>query len=299
MTTVRHAALLSLFAFTAGAAPRQFSFVYDSEVTSEGNIELESWLDYGHPANTRHYTEGQQNLIWWLGGRIGWIQGLELSGFLSVEQKDRLAQDPDEPDATKKARESGLFNLMAAVLDVKYRPFEPGTLVVDPYIQFQYLLWADTFAPQPLHPHQFHLTVGASKRIGRFYATTQLGYWDSTEVNLGEGFKRWIWFDTGVAASYAVLEGEGRFPAFAAGVELWSILSLGRPEDGSNPFGVIPNGEHVHSHQIHNGGIVFGPSLSVTRGRFWSSLHVAFRLVRPVPDRETVSTARLIVGVAL
>ena len=286
-------AIAMSWAVTAAGAPRQFAIVHDAESTGHGNVEAESWIETGHPGNADGENEGQQNLLWWGGGRYGLLRNVELSGFIVVEQKNRFAR--------LGRQEESLSSLPFAMAEVKWRPLERGKLPVDPFVQLQYMFW-----PMGGINHQVRLVAGASRRIDRLWFSGHLGYWDSNALSRPTGPVRWQWFDIGLAASYAVLPGAGEFPELGVGLEAWTIESFGR--DGGTRWGADGGGliawrgdsaTRVRMPQINGGGTFIGPSVSFTRGRLWGSAHVAFELEHAPGWGPGIPTARFIIGVAL
>ncbi len=320
-------ALLSMLlcAKAAAAAPRPFAIVYDAHTNTEADIEMESWLEFGQPSNREHHLDGQRNFIWWWGLRYGWLERLEVAAFVVFEQKDRPSQHampcieietgqyaacPDSSagqDVQSRFRparsEAGLGSLMSAVLEARWRPFEIGSKAVDPFVQLQLVAWPDRW-----HPLQGRLTVGASRKVGRWFFAGNLSYWDSLPTDKREGFgtpdiRRWIWIDASLGGSYAAIDDGGRFPALSLGAELWLIDSLekepGRGFFGERGFNLVSNSDHVHIHQVHHGGVFVGPTVSFTRGPLWGTAHLAFGLLTAPQLQRVPATARLVLGLAL
>lgn len=286
---------LGLFALslpaTAGAAARQFPMTADgTSMTPEGDVEIESWLEFGHPADKGHQMVGQRNTIWWLGFRTGLFENVDVAQYVLVEQKNK-----EEIVAGSGLYEEGKANLLGVLLDVKWRPLASRVTAVDPFVQFQYTHWAEDY-----HPEQLRTTLGVSKRVGRVLGAVNASYWESTVVDsAGEGSRmRWRWVDGSAALSTAIVRGAGKSPELAIGAELWALRSLGKDVPGG--LGVLDDVDHVHAHQVHRGGLFVGPSASMTRGRIWAAGHAAI----PVQgyhreDGESPALVRFILGIAL
>jgi hypothetical protein len=254
--------LVVLFAFEASAAVRRFALATDASNNGEGEIEVEGWLDFGRPANHKHETDRRvTNAMFWLGARLGLLDSLELASFLVLEKLSYIA--PHNPSEVVAEEQSGI---MMWVTDLKWRPFEVGKLPADVFVQFELVHWFELY-----HPTQFRFTLGISKTLGRFLFAFNYSRWESVvgppqpgvdmNGNVITAPTLWEWNEFELAASVNLVESEGSIPSVNLGVEYWAFFA----QPG-----------HVHNHLLHGGGMVVGPTLALSRGRLWLTLHLGF-----------------------
>ena len=281
-----------LIAFGADAGVRRFAMTTDPSSNSEGEIELEGWLDFGRPANAAHRTDTSvTNGMFWLGLRLGLLDNLELSSFLVLEKKTfvELQKEPTTlPDGTvvppKDVNGTALISedqsgIMMWVSELKWRPVEVGKWPVDLFLQFQLVHWFERY-----HPTQFRFTLGLAKTISRVMLAANISYWDSvvgTSLNSANTVGiRWAWWEFSVGASVNVKEADGWVPSVSTGIELWGFI----PRDQGEPK------LHVHNHLLHGGGLVLGPNVSLARGRLWLTAHLGFPIFVPIFDSKGESS---------
>jgi hypothetical protein len=279
---VRRWLLLGALVAAAPAwAERLFAVAYESSAVSNENVELESWLDFAHPAAEDHKTYGQQNLIWWLGARAGITRDLELAGLLLFEQKFQRLPGFEDEETSK---------FLEAILEAKYSFKDPADEGFKPFVMFQLIKWTEAD-----YPVQFHLIAGADRRFGKVLVAANASYWDSTEFRTAAGHKRWVWGEAELAASYAVSGDEGEPPSLSIGAEVWGVGVM--PQLGGPP----KSHGHVHLEFAHGGGVYVGPTVAARKGRVWATFNLSFS-VAPPPERSPdpqPGLARLIVGIQL
>src|SRR5215831_5364481 len=108
---------LVLLAGTARAGRRPFLYAYDAPTVPEGDVEIETWLDFIHPRHAGQLDEWR----WFFGPRWSPTASVELSAFTS------LAQTVQPPSVTE---------LWAELLEARWRvlqsePFGSLTLQID------------------------------------------------------------------------------------------------------------------------------------------------------------------------
>lgn len=267
-----------LIAFGANASVKHLVMANDAATNSEGEIEIQGWLDFGRPATADHgHDASLTNGMFWLGLTIGLLDSLELESFLVLEKKNFVALQPDPStypmNMPPLAEEQS--GIMMWVTDVKWRPAEVGKWPIDIFLQFQLVHWFELY-----HPTQFRLTVGVSKNLGRFLLALNVNYWDSVVgVSLKENpvGVRWAWWEFDVGVTARLIEPDGWVPSVNFGVELWGFVPR---VQGDTKF-------HVHNHLLHGGGMVLGPTLSLTRGRLWLTGHLGVPIFVPLFDPKT------------
>lgn len=279
---VSSAALLLLAAAApdAGAAPRQFSISYDSRPTPEGDVEIESWTDFGHPSPE---DPTQQNMLWWFGLRNGVFDHLEIATFVVVQQASRANKvEPGEE----------LSGLLFFIVEGRWHPVREQS-AFDPYVMVQYVHWGEGGDPE-----QIHLSSGATWRLGRVLLAGEIGYWDSTEFREDGALERWRWVNASAGASAAIVQGAGTLPALAAGVEVWTLDSLDKDVPGG--LRLVHGASEFENKQVQGDGFYGGPSMSFTRGRIWGAGHVGLLLDGARrEDRPNPAMIRVMLGIAL
>ena len=271
---------LVLLGFSAHATARRFDLVNDAATNTEGEIELEGWMDLGRLAAHR------TNVMFWLGARIGLLDSLELASFLVFEKRESaIGAAPLDLDEGN--------GLMEWVTELRWRPVEVGKWPIDLFFQAQLIDWFEAS-----HPVQFRLTLGASKQVARVLIAANLSFWASTQV--AGPFKQapvlpssmplvfgdpvsWFWLEPSVAVSVNLVEADGPVPTINLGVEAWAF---------------IPLGTKVHSHLLMDGGLVVGPTLSASRGRLWLTAHLGIPVVEltPFPAKKPSGPSLPLVG---
>lgn len=230
-----------LFAFGAEAGVRRFDMTTDASSNSEGEIELEGWLDFGRPAPAPSATNGMA----WLGARFGLLDNVELAGFLVLE-KSELAESVGDDTS----------GLMMWVTELRWRFAEVGKWPIDLFIQGQLMHWFEA-----RHPTQFRVTLGASKNIGRLLLGLNVSYWGSPTFLRADGTTTsWHWLDLSLGASFTVVETDGSVPSISLGIEAWSLIKAFEFD--------------IHNHHLMGGGAVLGPTLALARGRLWLTGHL-------------------------
>ena len=238
-----------LVALEAGAAVRRFDMTTDAASNSEGEIELEGWLDFGRPQLA---PSGVTNGMAWLGARFGLLDSLELSGFLVLEKSEGLEGTGDDSSG-----------LMMWLSEVRWRPVEVGKWPIDLFLQVQLMHWFER-----AHPTQFRVTLGVSKNLGPVLLALNFSYWDSLAFQNAAGARaQWQWLDLSLGVAVNVIETDGSVPSVNIGIEAWSLIEA---------FEV-----RVHNHLLLGGGAVVGPTVALARGRLWLTGHLGVPLYVP------------------
>lgn len=285
-------AICAVGASAAFAGPRTLAMVQDATTTPENDVELEAWLDFGHPSGFNHDQRRPQpsNGMPWFGVRTGLLEGLEIASYLVFEKKSDVAR---APGSNALVEDGSGFQMWSTML--KWRPVAEGRFAIDPFVQFEVIDWFERY-----HPIQFHLTLGGAKKIGRWSVQVNAGYWDSTNVEFREppdsaAAPRWHWLDMSVGASFDAIVG-GRAPALALGFEAWGLIPL-------QAFGLLTSEKgHIHNHFLHGGGMVVGPTAFVSKGRLWLTGHMGMAVIGNSDPNETQVGnlfSRLVLGIAL
>lgn len=262
-------------AVPAHATIRHFDLTTEAASNSEGEIELEGWLDFGRPPpGGAGVAPVKPNGVAWMGIRAGLLDGLELASFLVFEKTEAGPEFFAANDDT-----SGLMMWMT---ELRWRPVEVGAWPIDVFVQGQVYHWFEAF-----HPTQFRITLGLSKTISRVVLAGNISVWTSPSFANEAGMPaHWTWMDASIGASANVIESDGSIPKVNLGLEVWSL---------------IPTGVPVHSHLLHGGGLVLGPTLALARGRLWLTGHLGFHIHQPRGDLGLRSplVARMMLGITL
>ena len=267
------AAVGLLVGFEATAAVRRFDMITDAASNSEGEIELEGWLDFGRPKAT---TSGSTNGMAWLGARFGLLDSLELAGFLVLEKSEVAEGNPGDD----------ISGLMMWVTELRWRPVEVGKWPIDLFIQGQVMHWFE-----PNHPTQFRVTLGVSKMLSRVLLAANASFWTSTSFRKVTSLPTdpdimWNWLDLSLGASVNVIEADGSVPSVSVGVEAWWLIKAFTPD--------------VHSHLLNGGGLVVGPTLALARGRLWITGHLGIPAYLPAASMSIKPlVGRVMLGINL
>lgn len=269
-------ALIPLVAATeAGATIRHFDLTTEAASNAEGELELEGWLDFGRPPpGGQGLAAVKPNAMAWMGIRFGLLDNVELASFLVFEKTEAgpeffLASDDHS-------------GLMMWVTELRWRPVEVGAWPIDVFVQGQLFHWFESF-----HPTQFRITVGLSRSVGRVILAGNISVWTSPAFQNEQGASaHWTWMDASIGVSANLVETDGTIPKINLGVEAWSL---------------IPTGVPIHSHLLHGGGFVLGPTLALARGRLWLTGHLGFQLHQPRGDVGLRSplVGRMMLGINL
>lgn len=266
-----------LLAFGAQAGVRRFDMTTDAASNSEGEIELEGWLDFGRPDRSPTVaTTTTGNGMAWLGARFGLLDSLELAGFLVLEKREGNEGGNPLDDSS---------GLMMWLSELRWRPVEVGKWPVDLFIQFQLMHWFEQN-----HPTQFRFTLGASRVVGRFLFAANVSVWTSTSFFKDGREIFWNWMDASGGASVNIVEADGTVPSVNLGLEAWYLADV---------FGVA-----VHNHLLMGGGVAVGPTLALARGRLWLTGHLGIPAYQPpsVASNGTVLlplVGRIMLGINL
>ncbi len=276
-----------LIAFGADAGVRRFAVVADASSNTEGEIELEGWLDFGRPSDALHRVDlTVTNGMFWLGARFGLLDSLELASFLVLEKrtfielqkepttdKDGVVHPPVNGKGVPLISEDQ-SGIMEWVTDLKWRPAEVGKWPVDVFLQFELVHWFERY-----HPTQFRFSLGLSKNVGPVLLAANVSYWDSVVNAAPDGNRvgiRWAWWEGSLGASANLVEADGWVPSINVGVEAWGFMPRKTHEARF----------HVHNHLLHGGGLVVGPTLSLARGRLWLNGHLGIPVMVPIVELD-------------
>jgi hypothetical protein len=249
-----------LLGLGAHATARRFDMVTDAATNSEGELELEGWLDFGRPTAPDKANPNLTNVMAWLGMRVGLLDSLELASFLVIEKKNSPgAISMDEAGAlTAPEDQSGLMQWVA---ELRWRPVEVGAWPVDVFVQFQLIHWFDQ------RPLQFRFTGGVSKHLGPVLLAANFSYWDSLRVTINSKSVEWQWVDASAGASVKLRDADGPLPAVSVGAEFWGLIRVFE--------------QRVRNNLLEDGGMVVGPTASISRGRLWLTGHLGIPVLTP------------------
>jgi len=262
-TSTRLWLLLSLFAATSAFAGRRpFLFGQDSAMVPDGDVEIETWLDYRWnrpiPAGMGGAWAPSQ-WLWWVGPRWSPIEGVEVSALTSIAQDDQSAAAPNPPSTAQ---------LWAELFTARWRVVNDDSVgSVSLQLDFRLPLASDLL-------YQLSPSVGWAKHAGRFGFTAQAGYAAGFRAN-----DRYNWIVWNAGASVDAIRGEV-WPVLQFGVEAFSEVVIG---SGTNDISGRKTTVNV------------GPTVSVARGRLWFTVGALFGLTQDSP----LVYLRGVLGVAL
>lgn len=263
------AALLLLLPAPALAARRPFIVAYDTATLAEGDVELETWLDYYSLQTAEPGTGKVGEWKWWLGPRWAPFEGVEVAA-LTV-----FAQGFEPPPA------GSAVQIWAELLEARWRVIEGrfGGLA----LQLDLRIPIANDLPWQLAP-----SVSYSARVSRFTFAAQVGYaaglpgawgrWhdDPNDPTVKADTYHWITWAGGAAVTAV----EGMVgPLVQIGVEAFGQGVIAGKNDltDSGPTANV------------------GPTLTLAKGRLWVSLGCLFGL----GDASPAQFVRGTVGLAL
>jgi hypothetical protein len=176
MVRVSFAVALSLLAVgsVAQAGRRPFLYAYDTTAVPDGDVEIESWLDY-IDARAAQVPDAWR---WWIGPRWAPTDGVEVMALTALQQS---------------ATASASAQLWGELLEARWRVLaSPAAGNLTLQLDLRIALSADI-------PHQLQPQVGWAKRAGRFLASAQAGYARGFEGPPGKATYDWITWRAGVA----------------------------------------------------------------------------------------------------
>jgi hypothetical protein len=172
---------------------------YDEPAVPDGDVEIETWLDYVlNPTATSQWR-------WWLGPRWSPHERIEVAALTSLAQN----YDQTGPDNTAQ--------LWAQLFEVRFRALEGRAGVLTLQLVFRLGLAADL-------PHQIAPTVGWAKHVGRFNLAAQGGY----AAGVGHSVYHWVVWNAG--ASIEAIQGDVS-PLLQFGVEGFGEIVLAGHND--------------------------------------------------------------------
>ena len=223
---------LLLFSGSAQAGRRPFLFAHDVATVPEGDVEIETWLDY----DNQKVAEAPDEWRFWWGPRWSPVDGAEITALVSLQQED----------------DKGSVELWAGLLEGRWRstPRPAGSLVLQVDLRLAF---------DPLLSHQIQPSVGWVRRGGRFVETVQVGY------AAGFGIDRYDWLTWRAGVAMDVIRGDVSAP-LQIGIESFGELML--TSDSANDFktqknsvGLLgPTASVARGRLWFTGGVLFGLS---------------------------------------
>jgi len=189
---------LCLLQEVAQAGRRPFIYAKDAATVPEGDVELESWLDFINPK------VGGDDYRWWIGPCWSPADGFELTILTSFQEQEKN----QEFGGTK-------FALWAELVEGRWRG--PATTAGSLLVQLDLRLAIDDELAHQLMPQ-----VGWVKRGGRFVGTAQVGYAHGFGTIKAIDYD-WVTFRAGAAVD--VIRGEISAP-LQIGVESFGEIML-------------------------------------------------------------------------
>jgi hypothetical protein len=236
--------LLALLPLPASAGRRPYLWSYDLPTVPDGDVEIETWLDFiASMPKVDHWR-------WWLGPRWAPHETLELSIFTIVVHEEDASQSP-----ARSATE-----LWAEQLELRWRFFthkRAGALTLQP---------GTRIAIVHDRAHQLSLQLGWADRVGRFGFAAQVGYAGGVGGSSPAQDYQWIVYSAGISVD--AIKGQIAAP-LQFGVELYGqgVVS------GTNDFNNLPGST-----------LNLGPTLCLAKGRLWLSAGSLFGLTTASPS---------------
>ena len=196
---------LLLLPLPAIAGRRAYLVNYDVPTVPDGDVEIETWIDFvstAPPANQWR---------WWIGPRWAPHESIELAAF-TIVVSDNSVMGTTKVSATE---------LWAEQLDLRWHFFShPRAGVFTAQFNARIAVVSDL-------PHQLSPQLGWATRLGRFGLAAQLGYAGGFGGSGPWPNYHWIVFSAG--ASVDVVRDESRHPFSLA----WNYLAKGSWSDAT------------------------------------------------------------------
>lgn len=186
----------------AAAGRRPFAVSYDTPLVPDGDVEIETWIDY---AINR---QAPNQWRWWIGPRWAPHESIEIAAFTIIAQDQGQGQGAE---------------LWAEQIDLRWR-FYSHPVAGNLTLQFNARIAMEYWLPNQLSPQ-----LGWSTHVGRFGFAAQLGYAGGFTGPPQDINYHWIVWSAG--ASFDVVRGEIA-PPFQVGVEAFGQGVLA----GNNEF---------------------------------------------------------------
>jgi hypothetical protein len=202
--------LVTLLASAADAGRRPWLFAEDTTMVPDGDVEIESWVDF----IDRKQDPGAWR--WWIGAYWSPIESLEVAALTAIQQ-------PYEPLPPEQV----VASLWIEHLSLRWRVIERrfGSL---------FLKLEGRIAFNEATPFQVQPSIAWAKHVGRFGFAASFGYAAGFEGPDTDPTYHWLTYRA--AASVDVVRGEMVAP-FQLGVEMYAQQTLAGPNDLSGNRG--------------------------------------------------------------
>ncbi len=273
------ATLLILLPASAGqAATRAFAEGYETRTGSEGDAQIETWVDDGD--STGHWDVWR---VWW-GGTASITDRLEASVYVTAAQEE-------SGTATSAGTGSSSLELEMAYFMARYRVFGDGADGFSGLAQLEFCLPMLPSVPdQHALPYLTHGTALGERLVLSYdrphlVSTANLlfeqGALLSSDAS-GYDFKYGIKYTAGVA--WAPFASGVHGPPFTVGAEVFGDIP------------VSPNGGTWTVWWSGDFPVAVGPALSFASGRFWATATVAYAPMGVVPGEPNTPKGSEVIG---
>jgi hypothetical protein len=238
-------ALTLVASLDAGAARRPFVVAYDTSTLAEGDVEVETWVDFVAPRNE------DSQWRWWLGPRWAPFEGVEVAALTA------LTQGFNNPYTNGPSGAQFWAELLEARWRLFDRPF--GAVVLELNVRIP---MANDL------PWQIAPSLTWTSRFKRVSLTAQLGY----AAGLPNSWQRaamddtsYHWFTWSGGVAVVAVQGEVA-PLLQIALETFGIVAargLNDLTDLGLAAGPVAN---------------LGPTVTVAKGRLWLGVGCLFGL---------------------
>lgn len=170
MRAVLPVVMVVLLGGSAGAARRPYLNLYDAGMVPEGDVEIESWLDF--ISNRSGYASDEWR--WWIGPRWSPAEGLEVASLLVLTQP-----------LTSPSAGGSTTQLWADLVEARWRMLQMGSATVIAHLDLRIALANDL-------PHQLAPSIEVAHRLGPIDLAAQFGYAVGFE-GPGAGYQWIVW----------------------------------------------------------------------------------------------------------